>query len=180
MSNARLVILITLILALGALCVSGLRVVAPLIIYNSSDSMPRGFYSVSKIPARRGDIVLIRLPKAVAEFAAQRRYLPSHIPLLKRLSGKEKDWVCQIGDTFRINGVLIAPIRTEDRLGRDLPVWRGCLRLAKHQIFVFGDHPASFDSRVFGPLNGESILGVARPLWINKKGHGPLAAMSEP
>ncbi len=124
--------------------------------------------------------VFLSCPFVDTDTADQRDYLPLHIPLLKRLSGKEKDWICQIDSRLIISGVLKACVRKEDRFGRILPVWRGCLRLAKHQIFVIGDHLASFDSRVLGPLHRDSIPSVARPFWINKKGHGPHAEMSGP
>ena len=63
----------------------------PRLIYNPSDSVPVGWYRVQPIDHRAaslprrlevGSIVLTRLPADAAALAAQRGYLPAHVPLL--------------------------------------------------------------------------------------------------
>jgi type IV secretory pathway protease TraF len=47
-----------------------------------------------------------------------------------------------------------------------MPVWQGCHQLQDGQVFVLGTHAESFDSRYFGPIDGEQITGAAIPLFI--------------
>ena len=66
-------------------------------------------------------------------------------------------------------GVALA----QDRIGRPLPVWQGCRRLAASQVFLMNPRvPDSFDGRYFGPLLTSSIVGRAVPLWTDEDGDG--------
>lgn len=56
--------------------------------------------------------------------------------------------------------------RSHDGRGRPLAPWSGCRPLAHGEVFLLASHsPASFDSRYFGPVQREAILGEALPLW---------------
>lgn len=59
------------------------------VVYNRTDSVPRGRYQVGSIDSATalhvGSIVLARLPVDVAAVAGQRRCLPSGVPILKRI-----------------------------------------------------------------------------------------------
>lgn len=142
------------------------------VIYNASDSIQVGWYRIE--PAGRqaesipvGGTVLIRLPDAVAEFAAQRGYLPPGVPLLKRVGAVAPQKVCVIDGAVRIDGVPVAAALDTDRLGRPLQAWPGCRRLRPGELFLLSmTNPASFDSRYFGPVGASAVLGVAHPLWL--------------
>ena len=58
----------------------------PRLFYNASASIPRGFYALVTQPPRVGDIILTRLPAAAARLAAERRYLPLNVPLIKPIA----------------------------------------------------------------------------------------------
>jgi conjugative transfer signal peptidase TraF len=141
-------------------------------VYNASDSVPVGWYRID--PAGRqadawpvGRIVLIRLPDVVAAFAAQRGYLPIHIPLLKRVAAVAGQHVCIADLVVRIDGVPVAAARTADRAGRRLHAWTGCRRLRPGELFLLSPtNPASFDSRYFGPVDTSAVLGIAHSLWL--------------
>lgn len=138
------------------------------IIYNASDSVPIGWYRIE--PARSlpvGSIVLTTLPADAAALAAQRGYLPSHIPLLKRVGAIAPQHVCIVNDIVRIDGVPAAAVLSADRWNRPLPSWSQCRQLAQGELFLLSvTNPASFDSRYFGPIRIDAVIGVARPIRV--------------
>jgi len=137
------------------------------IVYNPSDSVPRGWYRI--VPAdwlHVGSIVLARLPAPAAALAAQRDYLPAGIPLLKRIGAVAPQRVCIDGASVRIDDVAVAAVMRADGLGRPLSAWQQCRRLAHGELFLLSNtNPASFDSRYFGPILASSVIGSAQPLW---------------
>lgn len=140
------------------------------VVYNPTDSAPRGWYRVSSIDNAAslhvGSIVLARLPADVASFAGQRGYLPSGVPILKRIGAVAPQSVCVQGQTVRIDGAVVAIARTHDGARRPLQVWSQCRALAAGELFLFSDtNEASFDSRYFGPIAVSAVLGIARSLW---------------
>lgn len=99
----------------------------PRLIYNPSDSVPVGWYRVDPQrhgadsqprPLSVGSVVLTTLPPDVAALAAQRGYLPPHVPLLKRVGAVAPQHVCIVAGQVRIDGVPAAAALPADRLGR--------------------------------------------------------------
>lgn len=138
------------------------------VVYNASDSVPRGWYRIvtaDSLPI--GSIVLVTLPVGVATLAAQRGYLPERVPLLKRIAAVAPQQVCTAQQQVTIDAVVVATVLAVDSQGRTLPVWQQCRALREGELFLLSTtHPASFDSRYFGPVPITSMLGVAHPLWI--------------
>lgn len=142
-----------------------------LMVYNPTDSVPRGWYRVGSIDKATslhvGSVVLARLPADVAAFAGQRGYLPNGVPILKRVGAVAPQSVCVRGQTVRIDGEVVATVRTHDGAHRPLQTWIQCRPLAEGELFLLSDtNPASFDSRYFGPIAVSDVVGIARPLWI--------------
>jgi len=174
-------------LALAGLSACGLAALAwtffmqplPRLIYNPSDSVAIGWYRIKPFnhdadllprPLSAGDIILTRLPPDAAALAAQRGYLPTHIPLLKRVGAVASQHVCIVDDSVHIDGAPVAAILPADRLGRPLPVWPQCRRLQSGELFLLSaTHPASFDSRYFGPVNVYAVIGIAHPVWVETR-----------
>lgn len=139
----------------------------PLLVYNPSRSVPRGWYVVqARDDYRAGDILLVRLPAAAAALAAQRGYLPAAIPLLKRVGAISPQMV-RVGDGLvQIDGALVAATRAADPHGRLLPVLSFCSRVEPLQVFLLStDSADSFDGRYFGPIDRRHVIGVARLVW---------------
>jgi conjugative transfer signal peptidase TraF len=138
-----------------------------LLLWNASASAPRGFYRVIAFqPVRRGDMVLIRTPESVRDLAAERGYLPSTVPLVKRVAALGGDMVCGLDDMVIIDGETVATRLTRDRLGRSLPRWDGCRTLHADELFLLmAAVPDSFDSRYFGPVPTSALIGRLVPLW---------------
>jgi len=174
-------------LALAGLSACGLAALAwiafvqplPRLVYNPSDSVAVGWYRVEPInhhanslphSLSAGSIILTRLPPDAAALAAQRGYLPTHIPLLKRVGAVAPQHVCIVDGQVHIDGVPVAAVLPADRLGRPLPVWLQCRRLQFGELFLLSTtHPASFDSRYFGPVNASAVIGVAQPVWVETR-----------
>ena len=151
----------------------------PRLIYNPSDSVAVGWYRVEPLAQRAnspllrlevGSIVVTHLPANAATLAAQRGYLPAHIPLLKRVGAVAPQHVCIIAGQVRIDGVPSAAVLPADRLGRPLPFWLHCRPLAEGELFLLSvTDPASFDSRYFGPVSASAVIGVAHPVWLESR-----------
>jgi conjugative transfer signal peptidase TraF len=140
---------------------------APRLVYNASDSVPRGFYVIRVPPPRVGDVVLARLPAFAARWAAERGYLPAGVPLIKPIAAGYGDHVCVRSGIVRINGRVVARTLVRDSRGRPLAAWPGCRLLTRDEWFLLSaEHLASFDSRYFGPIPRTAAFGVAVPLWV--------------
>jgi conjugative transfer signal peptidase TraF len=138
------------------------------LVYNPTDSVPRGWYRIESADSLQvGSIVLARLPAPAAALAAQRGYLPAGVPLLKRIGAMAPQRVCVDDGSVRIDDVAVATVMRADGRGRTLPVWQQCRRLASSELFLLSStNPASFDSRYFGPVAAANVIGMAQPIWM--------------
>ncbi len=136
----------------------------PILIWNASNSVPIGWYQVSKRQPNIGEIAVISLPDWVRLYASERGYLPSDVWLLKPVAATHPAIVCRFGGHIFINGRRFAKAKGHDRLNRPLPAWKGCRALNLSQIFVLGKHRDSFDSRYFGPIDKAQVSGTALPI----------------
>jgi conjugative transfer signal peptidase TraF len=136
------------------------------LVYNASESAPRGWYRVVRAEHLQvGDYVVARLPEAVATLAASRGYVPRSVPVLKRIAAVEGQAVCIRDRVVSVDGAPIASTLSVDVNGRLLTAWRHCRQLINGEIFILNlPAPASFDSRYFGPLDVSFVLGQATPL----------------
>ena len=173
--HARLVLAGFAAVGLAALAWAAFVQPLPRLIYNPSDSVPVGWYRVDPQrhgadslprPLSVGSVVLTTLPPDVATLAAQRGYLPAHVPLLKRVGAVAPQHVCIVAGQVRIDGVPSAAVLPADRLGRALPSLQLCRRLEPGELLLLSvTNPASFDSRYFGPVSASAVIGVAHPVW---------------
>ena len=167
LEKSKIGVLFVAVLGVGLITASSWQRPSSNIIYNPSRSAPLGWYVV-KPPAElhRGDFVLVKLPPAIARLADERQYLPKTVPLLKNVGAVVGDRVCEQQGLVRINGVPIARALTRDRAGRALVAWNDCRQLFTDELFLLGTtSPASFDSRYYGPIRLESVIGIAIPVW---------------
>lgn len=151
---------------LSVLATSASLVPTPRLVWNASASAPIGFYwRVAGAPSR-GDLVLARAPLWARRLAAEHRYLPRNVPIIKRVAAVAGDVVCASGNTISINGRVVVHRLASDRSGRPLPQWDGCETLGAGEFFLLmADVPDSFDGRYFGVTERRDIIGRLVPLW---------------
>lgn len=139
----------------------------PSLVWNASASAPTGLYAVRPMHhAVRGVLAVIRPPMALARFAAERRYLPLGVPLIKPVAATAGHTVCRSGPIITIDARSVGRALSRDGQGRPLPSWQGCRVLGAGELFVMNSAIRdSFDGRYFGPLPTSSVIGRARPLW---------------
>ncbi|HFZ2532428.1 TPA: S26 family signal peptidase [Pseudomonas aeruginosa] len=176
-SRLRTRIVVATLAAIGFAALAWAAFVSPLprLTYNPSDSVAVGWYRIDPFEGRAASlprplsvdsIVLVPLPTTAAALAAQRGYLPTRIPLLKRVGAVAPQHVCIVAGQVRIDGVPVAAVLPADRIGRPLPSLPLCRRLEPGELFLLSvTNPASFDSRYFGPVSASAVIGVARPIW---------------
>lgn len=155
-----------------ALAVASLVSLPKKLIYNASASTSIGFYWLDNRPFERGDYVVVRVPDRVRNLVMERRYLPSDVPLLKRVVGMNGDRICRQSDEITVNGSVVASAKRRDGQGREMPDWHGCHILTEQTVFLLQDHPQSFDGRYFGPVDRRLIIGRATRLrlpWLNRE-----------
>lgn len=167
MNARRLLVALSTGVGVAALAWPSLHAPVVHIVYNPSNSVPRGWYHIGSPDSLHvGSIVLTQLPADAAVLAAQRGYLPAGIPLLKRVGAMPPQRVCMQGSIVRIDDVAIAMALPADNHGRPLLPWQQCRRLFDGELFLLSStNPASFDSRYFGPVSASAVIGSAHPLW---------------
>jgi len=140
---------------------------APRLVWNASASAPIGLYAVTPgATVEPGDMVIARVPDPSRMMAAERRYIPANVPLVKRVVAAAGDEVCALGREIFVDGTWVVERRASDAKGRPMPWWSGCVRLRGRQLFLLmSDSPGSFDGRYFGVTDGGLVVGKARLLW---------------
>lgn len=156
-------------LAAAGLLVVGLlaafSAVGPLVLWNRSASEPLGLYRRTFGEPAPGRLIAFRVPSAAFPYADDRMAYLRRVPILKTIVGGEGDTVCTINATLTLNNRRLGPVLQRDPRGNLLPQWRGCRALRHGEWFVFSDRiPNSFDSRYYGPVAADQVIGVYAPL----------------
>src|SRR3546814_10436689 len=66
----------------------------------------------------KGDMVIARLAEPYRSLAAKRHYLPSNVPLVKRVAAVPGDRICARGDLIFVNGKPVTERLKIDARGR--------------------------------------------------------------
>lgn len=172
MSRLGRCVLVALLLSTPALLVEsaarlGLR-------YNHSGSLPEGLYREVPGTVHAGDLAAACLPATAAEIGRGRGYVgrgfcPGGVePVLKVVVAVAGDRVELSPDGVSVDGTalpLTAP-RHRDRHGRGLVAYPfGSYQVPAGAVWLYAPHPASWDSRYWGPVDASAIIGPVRPLW---------------
>ena len=154
-----------LLIAVALLVAPSLCQRSPFLVWNASPSVAIGFYRIERTPPRVDDLVLARLIRPIADLAARRAYLSRTVFILKPVFAVAGDRVCRFGAQVFVRRRFAALALPNDTAGRPMPSWHGCRTLRAGELFLLARHPASFDSRYFGPLRTEHVAGRAVRLW---------------
>jgi conjugative transfer signal peptidase TraF len=153
--------------AVTALALTLLWPPRPVLVWNASTSSPAGLYRVGTPHGlEAGDMVVAWPPRAVRRLAAERRYVPFNVPLVKRVAAVPGDRVCAVGEALYVNGRLEALRRSRDGAGRPMMWWTGCEDVGEGRLLLLAsDAPDAFDGRYFGMTETRDVVGSARLLW---------------
>jgi conjugative transfer signal peptidase TraF len=137
------------------------------IVYNPTPSAPVGWYAISQAGALHvHDFVLAQMPDNATLLAGERRYLARGVPILKEVGACEGQTVCVANGAVSIDGMTVARTLSRDGAGRSLASWSDCRPLVAGELFLLSrSNAASFDSRYFGPITQDAVIGKATPLW---------------
>ncbi|MFD2986827.1 S26 family signal peptidase [Sphingopyxis terrae] len=168
MFDRRIALRVGLVGALvGAVATTITSPPAPRLVWNASASAPLGLWRVVPGAApQRGDMVVARLAAPWRGIAARRHYLPSNVPLIKRVAAEDGDRICALRGLISVNGTVVAVRRRVDGAGRPMPRWDGCRKLGADEFLLLMEAEDSFDGRYFGVTELADIVGKATPLWL--------------
>ncbi|WP_127071452.1 conjugative transfer signal peptidase TraF [Pelagibacterium lentulum] len=138
---------------------------------NFTPSYAYGLWRIEPLDreVRAGDRIFICPPAdTAAELALERGYLPRGLcpsgtgPLIKTV-------VALPGQSVEIDGQVIidgeplpfSRVLSADAEGRAMPVYAGG-QIGEGVLFLHSDFVGSYDSRYFGPIPAEGVLGLAR------------------
>ena len=146
----------------SAISIGGYRI-------NVTPSYPRGLWRIEPLtrPLEIGDRVIVCPPANFPKMALEREYVPpgpcasGTSPLLKRVVGLPNQRV-SVSDQIRIDGIPITGSKVffADGAGRALSSWPGN-QIPAGTVFLHANKDDSYDSRYFGPLPVEGVLGLA-------------------
>jgi conjugative transfer signal peptidase TraF len=160
----------TLVMMIGAIAMLASTIVAkpsPIFIWNSSRSVPVGLYRLR--PAGNyhvTELVAVRPPEPLATYLELNGYLPTGVPMLKRVLALPGQTVCRNRRTISVDGIEIGEARERDGRGRPLPVWERCDLVGAGEFFLMNWQSAtSLDGRYFGMMPATAIIGRALPVW---------------
>lgn len=144
------------------------------LIWNASASAPIGLYALQSADTLDvTDLVAVKPPPLIAEFLSDRGYLPTGVPMMKRVVALPGGIVCRHGSDVTAYGIAVGHARERDNAARKMPVWQGCVGIGADEIFLMNfDVPDSVDGRYFGPFPRSSVIGRARPVWTDEAGDG--------
>lgn len=144
--------------------------------FNWTFSAPVGVYRELPGPSRRGDLALLCLPSGIEGLGRARRYLSAGTcghgssPVLKQVVALPGDEVEVQQNFFAVNGRMLdrSELREVDSFGRPLAhVPLGHRKVPDGEAWVLGIYrERSWDSRYFGPIPIESIIGRVEPLFV--------------
>lgn len=141
---------------------------------NLTPSEPLGLWGIVKPyrPILVGDLVFICPPDTNAMREARARgYLRFGLcagwvaPLIKTVVATSGQTI-EIADDVRVDGRTLPHSRVArvDGQGREMKHYDGGA-VPPAEVFLHSDFPGSFDSRYFGALPIDGILGLAREVW---------------
>jgi len=139
----------------------------PALIWNRTESVPRGLYVLSppEAPLKRGELVAYQPTESEAQWLEGLGALGPGWPMIKRVAALGGDEVCVHAGRLLINGLPTANLLQMDHEGRELPRPAGCRRIGSEEVLLLGDHPKSLDGRYFSAQERGRIIGKASAIW---------------
>lgn len=153
-------------LSVSVLGVSSLFVsVTPRLVWNRTESAPRGLYWVKDAPVSEGDWVVLSPESEPVRWIAGHGFIGRGWPVIKQVWAVEGDEICRDNLIIRVNRAVVAEAKNQTSAGLNLPSWQSCQTLGADEIFLLGRHENSLDGRYFGPVHKRDVDGSAVLVW---------------
>lgn len=140
---------------------------SPIYIWNRSVSVPAGLYRMRTASNHYvTELVAIQPPEPLATYLDRNGYLPTGVPMLKRVLALPGQTVCRKGSIITVDGIEMGEARERDSRGRPLPVWEGCDVVEDGKLFLMNWQAVdSFDGRYFGMTPATAVIARVLPVW---------------
>jgi len=169
MSGRRgIIVVASASIAIASLAFAALNQFTLRLVWNASPSAPIGLYRIDDRAAKIGEFVLVEPSGMAAELLAEREYLPSGTPLIKRIAALTGEEICRRNEHIFINNMYVATALLTDSKGRKMPQWSGCFTLKEDEIFLLNAHEKSLDGRYFGATKTSVVIGVTIPVFVKE------------
>ncbi len=149
---------------------------------NLSASMPIGIYELTEDRLGVGQIVAVCLPAAITRIGREHGYLRAgpcvsgDQAVIKPIAGMAGDTIEIQPTGVRINGTAIpnSAVRERDGAGRPLAhVPWGVITLQHGELWLMStQHPNSWDSRYYGPVQVADVMVAVRPVLVATRAGG--------
>ena len=145
--------------------------------------VPTGLYAIrGKASLHVGERVAIEPPPELRRLLAERHYLPTGVPLLKRIAAVRGQRVCRFASWHHHRRPICR------RGACRATAWAAHCRhgpaadtLRTGELFVMNPAaPDSFDGRYFGVLRMTDVIGRATPVWTDEAGNGDHVWFADP
>ena len=157
----RRIVLGLIALSLSGLVASSLVDHDPLLIWNRTESVPKGLYLIRNTPLERGMLVAYRPTKSESYWLHSKGITGKNWPILKRIMALEDDTICWRSGAVSVNDQHVGNVLSEV----DLPAIEGCVQLEYGDVFLMNAHTRSVDGRYFGIQKTNDIIGAASLIW---------------
>ena len=151
-------------ISVGVIGVSSMLSSHEFLIWNRTESAPKGLYWRSDSPLSLNGWAVVSGKAPASIWISERGFLAPGWPIIKRVRGLPGDEICRENLAITINNVRAADALETDSSGNALPVWSGCALLKEDEVFLLNDHQRSLDGRYFGTTNVNDVRGSARLL----------------
>ncbi len=174
--SVNLLVLKRLLLIAGLMVMSGCVVLYVYgIRYNTTKSIPLGFYKTSEKTPTVGDYVIFCPPDTyVFQEALERGYVPKGfcpggLGKMMKINLAAKFDIIDIDDRVSVNGSVLplSQTRNVDPSGRPLTVFRtkNYILMDREVLLMSDVSDSSYDARYFGPIDSGQIISVIQPIW---------------
>lgn len=137
------------------------------LIYQTSSSMPRGWYLAIPLIGKihKGEAVLFTPPLQAETFMRVHHWILPHAWMMKHILAEPGDAVCIKQNSIWINHKKVGPVFQATPSGVKLPQAQLCGVLAsEHYLPLSTLIPNSFDGRYFGAISRNQIISKVIPL----------------
>lgn len=161
------------VLLLVGACLVCWAVEAAGVRFNLTPSVPIGLYRLRSSSLEIGHLVATCLTEPFSAFGLERGYLrqgscsDGASPVIKHVAASAGEVVEVTAGGVFVDGRRIQnPAPSVDSEGRNLsPLAAGSYPLSQDELWLFSPRENSWDSRFFGPVPIDNVLGVVQPLW---------------